>query len=233
MPEVTASGPPVGIDLGVKTLATCSYGEGNHTYYQNPKALYSRSRELRRLQKKLSRQEKGSARREMTRRNIAKAHMHISCIRTDAIHQATSEIVAKDKLPSVRPFVVGVEDLNVSGMMKNHRLARAVADASMREFRRQLEYKCAWYGVELVVVPRFEATSKPCSKCGWVKEDLKLSDRIFRCEACGHVADRDENASDNILMLAVSSTERVNGRGEDTARAPSAKRQLKLAGCNI
>ena len=85
----------------------------------------------------------------------------------------------------------------------------------MREFRRQMEYKCSWYGIELAVVPRFEATSKLCSRCGWRKINLSLSERTFHCESCGYHADRDENASDNILMLAVSSTERVNGRGGD------------------
>jgi len=210
---VPASGPIVGIDLGVKTLAACSYGEDNHVHYENPKALYAGARKLARLQRKLSRQEKGSNRREATRKKIARTHMRVSCIRSDAIGKATSSIVAKAKPPSERPLLVGIEDLNVSGMMKNRRLARVVADASMREFRRQIAYKCSWYGVELVAVPRFEPTSKPCSRCGWVKEDLDLSDRVFRCEACGHVADRDDNASDNILSLAVSSTERINGRG--------------------
>ena len=148
----------------------------------------------------------------------------MSCIRSDAIHKATSEIVAKAKPPQMRSSVIGIEDLNVSGMMKNHRLARSIADASMREFRRQVAYKCAWYGIELVVVPRFEPTSKPCSKCGWVKEDLTLSDRVFACEACGHTADRDDNASDNIRMLAVSSTERINGRGGDVRPLGSERR---------
>ena len=212
---VAASGPALGIDLGVKMLAACSYGEDEHVHYENPKALYAGARKLRRLQKKLSRRDRGSYRREETRKKIARQHMRISCVRSDSIHKATSEIVAKAKPPSTRPCVIGIEDLNVSGMMKNRHLARAVADASMREFRRQLSYKCAWYGIELVVVPRFTATSKPCSRCGWVKEDLELSDRVFVCEACGHEADRDDNAADNIRLLAVSSTERVNGRGGD------------------
>jgi len=230
-----ATGPAVGVDLGVKTLAVCSYGNDEYTHYENSKALYSGARKLRKLQKKLSRQEKGSNRREKTRKKIARQHMRILCVRKDAVHKATSQIVAKAKPSSSRPYVLGIEDLNVSGMMGNHSLARAVADASMREFRRQLSYKCSWYGIELVVVPRFEATSKPCSKCGWVKEDLTLSDRTFHCEACGHTADRDENASENILLLAVSSTERVNGRGGDvrplgSERQTPVKRQLKQFG---
>ena len=232
---VPASGPPAGIDLGVKTLAICSNNAYSHDHHENPRALYRAARKLRGLQKKLARQQKGSNRREVTRKRIARAHMRVSCIRSDAIHKATSSIVAKAKPPELRPCVIGVEDLNVSGMMKNHCLARAVADASMREFRRQITYKCAWYGIELVVVPRFEATSKPCSRCGWLKEDLTLSDRTFRCEACGHVADRDDNAADNILALAVSSTERINGRGGhvrplDSERRTPEKRHLKLVG---
>jgi putative transposase len=231
-----ASGPPAGVDLGVKMLAACSYGEDGHIHYENPKALYAGARKLRRLQRKLSRQEKGSNRRIATKQKIARQHYRVACVRSDAIHKATSSVVAKTKPPEMRPSLIGVEDLNVSGMMKNQNrhLARAVADASMREFRRQLTYKCSWYGIELVI-GRFEATSKPCSRCGWVKADLTLSDRTFSCELCGHTADRDDNASDNIRLLAVSSTERINGRGGDvrpadfSGRTP-AKRQLKLAG---
>jgi len=208
-----SSGPPAGIDLGVKTLATVSRGEDQYSHYENPRALERAQKKLRSLQKKLSRQQKGSSRREDTRKRIARQHMRISCVRSDAIHKATSSIVAKAKPPMIRPLVIGIEDLDVSGMMKNRRLARSVADASMREFRRQLEYKCSWYGIDLVMIPRFEATSKPCFRCGWRSEDLTLSDRVFRCESCGHTADRDENASDNIRLLAVSSTERINGRG--------------------
>ncbi|MBK5092796.1 MAG: transposase [Actinobacteria bacterium] len=178
------SGPPVGIDMGVRTLATCSYGMEEHVHCENPKALHAGARKLRRLQKKLSRQKKGSNRREVTRKKIAGRHYRISCVRSDAMHKATSEIVAKAKPPSLRPSVVALEDLNVSGMMKNRRLARSVADASMREFRRQMEYKCSWYGIELAVVPRFEATSKLCSRCGWGKTDLSLSERTFHCESC-------------------------------------------------
>ena len=133
MEVVEATGPPVGVDLGIKTLATCSHGNDNHTHYQNPKALYAGARKLRSLQKKLARQEKGSNRREETRKKIARQHMRISYVRSDAVHKATSRIVAKAKPPSEKPYVIGIEDLNVSGMMKNHSLARAVADASLRE----------------------------------------------------------------------------------------------------
>jgi len=230
-----ACGPPAGIDLGVKTLASVSHGGGVCIRYENPRAIYSGARKLRGLQKKLSRQKKGSNRREATRKRIARQHYRIACARSDAIHKATSSVVAKAKPPEMRPSRVGIEDLNASGMMKNRSLARAVADASFGEFRRQMEYKCSWYGIELVVLNRFEATSKVCSRCGWVDESLTLSDRVFRCRACGHVSDRDDNAADNIRLLAVSSTERINGRGGDVrpvdvgGQTPG-KRQLKLAG---
>ncbi len=229
-------GPAVGIDLGLQTLAACSYGDGSYVHYENPRALERAQRKLRGLQRKLRRQEKGSNRRGVTRLKIARSHMRVSCIRQNAIHQATSQIVAKAKPSSQRPYLVGIEDLNVSGMMRSHRLARSVADASMREFRRQMSYKCVWHGIELVVLPRFEPTSKPCSVCGWSKADLSLADRTFRCEACGHEADRDDNAADNIRALAVSSTERINGRGGDarpagnSGRTP-AKRQSEEMAC--
>jgi len=208
----------------VKILASCSYGEDIHVHHENPKALMKAHRKLRGLQKKLSRQEKGSNRRGVTRQIIAHQHYRIACMRSDAIHKATSSIVARAKPTEMRPCVIGVEDLNISGMMKNHRLARSMADASIGEFRRQIVYKCSWLGIELVVVPRFEATSKPCSRCGWVKADLTLSERTFRCESCGHTADRDDNAADNIRLLAVSSTERINGRGGDVRPADFSRR---------
>jgi putative transposase len=232
---VPAAGPVVGIDLGVKKLAVCSYGEDDHVHYENPKALCAGEKKLAKLQRKLSRQEKGSNRREATRKKISRQHYRISCIRSDAIHKTTSDIVARTKPPTTRPSVIALEDLNVSGMMKNRKLAKAVADASMREFRRQMEYKCGWHGTRIFTVPRFQATSKLCSRCGWTREDLELKDRTFVCDACGYVQDRDANASDNLRLLAASSAERINGRGGDVrpsllGRQSPAKRQLKPVG---
>lgn len=212
-----ASGDALGVDLGVKTLATCSDGQT----FENPKALYKNTSRLARLQKKLCHQEKGSKRREETRKRIARLHYRIYCIRSDTIHKATSKIAAKAKPPSARPGVVVLEDLNLSGMMKNRRLARAVADASMREFRRQMEYKCSWYGASLLLADRFFPSSKTCSACGEVNSGLKLSERTFTCPACGHTKDRDLNAAVNLSKVAVSSPETLNGRGGDVRPAQS------------
>jgi putative transposase len=128
----------------------------------------------------------------MLRTKIAKLWRQVANIRKDATHKASSEIV-KTK----QPQIIVMEDLNVSGMTKNHKLAKAICDANMREFRRQVEYKSAWVGIEVRYVDRFFPSSKMCSDCGNVKKELKLSDRTFRCD-CGLEIDRDLNASYNL-----------------------------------
>lgn len=190
LPEVAnESEQIIGIDLGVKTLATCSDG----TQYESAKALRSNEKKLKRLQKKIARQKKGSNRREQTRRKINRTHYKISCIRKDAIHKATSDIV-KTK----RPAYVVMEDLNVAGMTKNRKLAKHICDAAMSEFKRQVEYKGQWYGVGRLYVETFYPSSKLCSCCGWKNDLLTLSDRIFKCLNCGMELDRDLNASLNL-----------------------------------
>lgn len=188
-PKVKTTGEVLGIDLGIKTLATLSDG----TAYQNPKHLESSQRKLTRLQRKLSRQQKGSNRRAKTKVRIARAHARVSNQRADSLHKMTSEVV-KTK----RPTAVVIEDLNVSGMVKNHRLAKAVSSASFAEIRRQLTYKCDWYGVKLVVADRFYPSSKTCNGCGNVKDTLTLGDRTYVCDCCGHTQDRDVNAALNL-----------------------------------
>jgi len=199
----------LGIDLGIKTLAVCSDG----TKFENPKALRNKKAELKKLQKRLSRQKKGSKRRQKTKERIAKLHYRISCIRKNAIHKATTW-VAKTK----RPHVVVLEDLNVKGMMQNHRLAMSISDASFHEFRRQMQYKQSWTGGTVMVIDRFYPSSKTCSSCGCVKAELKLSERTFICN-CGMEKDRDLNAAINLekhgrCMFASSAT---HARGEATA----------------
>ena len=204
-------GLPIGVDLGLKKMAVCSTGQT----FDNPKALRRNLRKLARLQRKLSRQKKESKRREKSRLRIAKLHYRISNIRKDAIHKATSQIVAKNKPPTLRPAAIVVEDLNVSGMLSNRKLSRAIADVSFGELRRQLSYKCSWYCVKLIVADRFFASSKTCSGCGAIKQTLELSEREYVCAECGLILDRDLNAALNLQKLAGSSSERINARGED------------------
>lgn len=193
-----ATGPAIGIDLGIKTLATLSNGRE----IANPKALRSRLKALRRASRRVSRKKKGSKNREKARKRLARLHAHIAHIRQDALHQATSLIVATTKHDAERPAVIVLEDLNIQGMFKNRRLSRAIADVGMAEFRRQLEYKAAWVGIQVKIVSRWYPSSKTCSSCGWVNEGLDLSVRVFVCEDCGLVIDRDFNAALNLAASA-------------------------------
>ena len=200
-------GGAVGIDLGIKTLATLSDG----TVIENPRCLAVSERRLKRAQKALSRKTRGSKRRAKARAKVARLHAHVANQRIDAIHKATTMIARTYS-------TVCIEDLNVTGMVRNHRLAKAVSDAAFGEFRRQLEYKTARTGARLHVVDRWYPSSKICSKCGRVKAKLSLNERVYRCDGCGLVMDRDLNAAVNILV-AGSAPETVNARGGDTSRA--------------
>src|SRR5229473_5136802 len=193
-----ATGPVIGVDLGVKTLATVSDGRE----IANPKALRKRLKRLQRISRWHSRKQKGSANRKKAQRKLARMHAKIAHIREDVLHQATASLVAKTKPQEKRPAVIGIEDLHVSGMLKNRKLARAIADVGLSEFRRQLTYKAEQAGVQIHVVSRWEPSSKTCSGCGWYHADLQLADRVFVCQECGLVIDRDINASRNLELLA-------------------------------
>jgi putative transposase len=194
-----ALGHTIGVDLGVKTLATLS----DTRVIANPKALSSNLKKLKRLSRRHSRKQKGSKNRAKATHKLARLHAHIANIREDALHKATSLIVAKTKPDQERPCCIVVEDLNVSGMLKNRKLARSIADVGFHEFRRQLEYKATFSGSLVYTVSRWEPSSKTCSWCGWIDEDLQLSDRVFHCKECGYVADRDFNAAVNLALAAM------------------------------
>jgi putative transposase len=196
-----------GVDLGVHTLATLS----DATPFENPRALKSQLKKLKRLQRAHSRRQKGSKNREKSRKKLAVLHARIANIRKDSIHKLTASLCKSHA-------VVAIEDLHVAGMLKNHHLAQAIADSSFGEIRRQLAYKAVWYGTQVVTIDRWYASSKTCSMCGWMNNDLDLSQRVFVCMECGYFGDRDYNAAKNILkeaqkILAVSSTERLNACG--------------------
>ncbi len=187
---------PVGVDLGVKTLATLS----DRTTFANQRALGRRLRKLRQLSKNLSRKKKGSKNREKAKLRLAKMYLMIFNIRQDTLHKVTTYLAKSHSR-------VVIEDLLVSGMMKNRRLARVIADVGFYEFRRQLTYKCGWYGSELVVASRTFPSSKLCSRCGHRKKELSLSEREYKCEQCGLVIDRDLNAALNLVAVSLPETE--------------------------
>ena len=199
------NGTAAGVDLGITSLATISDG----TIFENPKALRTYERKLKRQQRKVSRKKKGGKNRGKAVKKLQKIHARISHIREDAVHKATTWL-AKSK------SVIVLEDLNVRGMLKNRHLSKSVSDASFGMFRRQVEYKACWYGSTVLIADRFYPSSKTCSRCGCVKIELKLSERVFTCDACGLVVDRELNASRNLENLAASWAESLNAckRGE-------------------
>ena len=199
-------GGAVGIDLGIKDLATLSDG----TVIPNPHSLKTGERQLRRAQKALSRKTKGSKRRAKARERVASIHARIANRRHDALNKLTTML-------SRTYSDISIEDLNVAGMVKNHRLAKAVSDASFFELRRQLEYKTAKTGARLHFVDRWYPSSKTCSNCGSVKTKLSLTERTYKCEHCGLVIDRDLNAAINI-MVAGSAPETLNAHGGTVRR---------------
>ena len=189
----------IGIDLGVKDLAVCS---DNHTYKNINKSqtIKKLEKRKRRLQRSVSRKyEQNKKKGKYCKTNnvikkeklLLKVNHRLTNIRKNYLHQTTSEIVDR------KPRFICIEDLNVSGMMKNRHLAKAVQSQGFYEFHRQLEYKCKNAGIQLIAADRFYPSSKLCSCCGSVKKDLKLSDRVYRC-SCGNVMDRDLQAAINL-----------------------------------
>ena len=185
--SLPTTGNVIGVDLGITTLAALSNGEKLH-YGTKWRA---KQRYLKRCQRALARTQKGSKRRQRTRRRVARSHAKIANHRKYCLHQLTTELVRKND-------IICIEDLNAKGLARGF-LAGAIQDASFGEFRRQLAYKCQWYGRTLICIDRYFASSKTCSCCGAVKAGLTLAVRSWKCEACGASHDRDVNAAKNIV----------------------------------
>lgn len=191
----TLSNDVIGIDLGISQLAVLSNG----VIFENPKALNRGLKRLKHAHKSLSKKVKGSQNKKKAIKNVARQQFKITNTRKDATHKMTTSIT-KNKVSKVV-----IEDLAVSNMLKNHKLARSISDCGFYEIRRQLEYKLKTVGTELVVANRFFPSSKLCSHCGHKKEELSLKDRIYVCEKCGLVIDRDYNSSLNLRNYTASS----------------------------
>lgn len=187
----------VGIDLGIKDFVITSDG----IKFKNNRYTKKYSRELKKAQQHLSRKRKGSNEFEKQNLKVAKIHEKIASCRLDTLHKVSYQLVKENDL-------IVVEDLNVKGMIKNHKLSKHIADASWGHFVNLLSYKCDWYGKELVKVNRFYPSSKTCNSCGWINQRLKLSDREWNCK-CGETHNRDLNASLNILKEGL----KIYGKG--------------------
>jgi putative transposase len=173
----------LGVDVGITSLAVASDGE----VFENQKHLSKAQRKLRRLNRWAARKQKGSKNREKAKLTLARHHYRIANQRGDAIHKMTTAIARKAQ-------VIGLETLNVTGMLKNHRLARSIADASFAEIARQLGYKA----VQVIQVAMFFPSSKTCNSCGAINRELQLHERTWECPCCGTSLDRDVNAARNI-----------------------------------
>ena len=182
----------IGIDVGLTYFATLSDG----TKVENPRILKKTSVKLKKLQQSVSRKVKGSNNRRKAIRKVAQCHEDIANQRSDFLHKLSFNLISENQ-------AIAIEDLNVSGMLKNHKLAKHIADASWSEFRTMIIYKCKKYGKTLLTIGRFDPSSKICSKCGYHNINLALKDRNWICPDCGAVHDRDINAAINIKSFAL------------------------------
>jgi putative transposase len=183
----------VGVDVGLKEFAITSDGE----FFHNPKWLRKSEKRLAKLQKDLSRKQKCSKNRNKARLKVAKLYEKISNQRKDFLHKVSTQLLRENQ-------TIVIEDLKISNMQQNHKLAKAISEVSWFEFRTMLEYKASWYGREIIIAPTNYASSQLCSNCGNKSSQTKdLGCRTYVCPVCGMVMDRDINAGKNLLKLAM------------------------------
>ena len=202
VPEYEQDGNCIGLDLGIKDLIITSDG----TKLENKKFLKNSEKKIKHLQRLYSKKQKGSKNREKARLKLAIAHEKLSNKRKDYLHKLTTTLVKENS-------VICIEDLNVKGMIKNHKLSKSIADCSFSMIRGMLEYKCKWYGRQLIVIDRLSPTSKKCSECGHIMKDMNLGIREWTCPNCGTEHDRDVNAAKNILNEGMKILDTVGTTG--------------------
>ena len=197
----------VGIDLGIKDLAICSNIDKSYKNINKTQKVRKLKKKKRRLQREISRKYENNKKGDSycktsniikAEKKLLKLNHRLTNIRHNYLHQVTTEIVKR------KPKFIVLEDLNVKGMMKNKHLSKAVAEQCFYEFYRQIEYKSSWNNIKFIIADRFYASSKICSCCGAVNKELKLSDRIYKCDNCNAVIDRDKNASINLYKYGKS-----------------------------
>ncbi|WP_169979492.1 RNA-guided endonuclease TnpB family protein [Microbispora sp. H10836] len=209
------TGRQAGIDLGVSDFAVLSTGEK----IPNPRHLERKARNLARYQRRVARKQRGSNNRAKAKAKVARAHTKVRDARADFLHRTSTRLVRDHDL-------IVIEDLNVTSMVRNRSLARAISDAGWGEFRRQLEYKTQRYGRRLVVIDRWYPSSKTCSACGHLLATLSLSTRHWSCPGCGARHDRDVNAAKNILAAGRA----VSACGADVSPQGSSLRRSAVGG---
>jgi putative transposase len=220
IPDVSLASSVLGIDRGLKELLICSDG----TRIDNHKITKHYEKSLSRAQRKLARKKLRSKNRRKQLLKVQKIYKNIKNCRLDNLHKITTSLV------KTKPRFIVLEDLNIQGMVKNHKLAKAIADVAWGELARQLTYKTSWYGGEVLKVDRFFPSSKLCSSCGVIKETLELSDRIYKCE-CGLEIDRDLNAAINLEHYGLSTLGQrgIKACGESVSLGvPSASSGLEI-----
>ena len=209
--QLPISNNHIGIDLGIKEFAVISNGE----HIEHPKILKHYETKLIKEQKKLSKKISGSNNRNKQRIKVAKIYEKITNTRKDFLHKLSTRLIRENQS-------INLEDLNVKGMVKNHKLAKSILDSGWSEFRRMLEYKASWHDREIKIIPTFYPSSKTCSSCGYKFEKLDLGTREWKCPECNTIHDRDENASKNILNYnTVGTTERACGEMKQPAFLPT------------
>lgn len=190
----------IGLDLGIKDFVVLSTGEK----IANPKLMKQYESKLKKAQRILSRRVKGGQNRNKAKFKVAKVHEKIANVRKDFLHKLSHKLTHENQVNSIV-----IEDLAVCNMVKNHKLAKSISDCSWSEFVRQLEYKSEWYGKNLIKIGRFEPSSKLCSTCGTINQELTLKDREWTCDGCNTRHDRDINAAINVKSIGLHNQNRV------------------------